>query len=286
MIRRAAARNGTNGEVTPRMDDPHFQSIETAFARAEADAEAALKAAAGVVSVLRRYRSAASQGKVGDLRSAGEAAAQSLQTLDQAITNLAQSWDFDAQAYLGSGDYARELVRSAEQADVRVTELDGRLYCYPALIRVLPDAAAVQIDKQRERRIRPSVLVRHLRDLQRRPPRFRTTEFLEALYSVYEMAIKLKPRRSLGSVVALTELYDLLTKKPGDKREYTRQEFARDIYLLDRSAETTTRAGARLEFHAGAGARLPAGSVLSVVTQQGVEKRYHGIAFTASDDAG
>jgi hypothetical protein len=78
----------------------------------------------------------------------------------------------------------------------------------------------------------------------------------------------------------LVELYELMTTKPGDKRDYTRQEFARDIYLLDQSPETTTKNGAQIEFHAGAGARLPARELLSVVSQQGRELKYHGVAFS------
>jgi len=68
---------------------------------------------------------------------------------------------------------------------------------------------------------------------------------------------------------------------PGQAREYTKAEFARDIYLLDQSGQTTARDGAQIEFHAGAGARVPRGA-LSVVTQHGEEKKYHGISFAAA----
>ena len=44
---------------------------------------------------------------------------------------------------------------------------------------------------------------------------------------------------------------------------------------------TESQSGATIEFHAGAGARLPRGA-LSIVTQQGVEKKYQGISFVAS----
>lgn len=255
-------------------------TIEEAFAVAESAASQALRAAATVQSTLKRYKAAAAVGKVGDLKTAADAVAQSVAQLERAAADVSQNWDFDTDAYLQSGAFNRELIASAHEAGVRVSELDNRLYCYPSLIRVLPADRAVQIDKIRERRIRPSVLVRVLQDAQRRPPRFRTTEFLEALFTVYQIATKLKPGRAIGSVVPLMELYDLLTTKPGDARDYSKQEFARDIYLLDRSGDSETKNGAQLEFHAGAGARLPASSVLSVVTQQGSEKKYHGVAFS------
>lgn len=267
------------------MSEVETQTIEGAFARAEGDADLALKAAQSLVSTLKRYRTAASLGRVSDLRTASDAAANALQALDQAIVDLAGSWEFDEQAYLEEGGFTRELIASADEADLRISELDGRLYCYPALLRIVPADAAVMIDKTRERRIRPSVLVKQLREMQRRPARFQPAQFLEALYSVYANAIRLRQGRTAGSVVPLVELYDLMTPKPGDTRDYTRQEFARDIYLLDQSTEATTKSGASIQFHAGAGARLPASQVLSVVSQQGREIKYHGVAFSPPSGA-
>ena len=253
--------------------------IEAAFARAEAEAEAALKAAATVTRHLKRFHGAARQGNVRDLEVAAEAARQSIAALDQAVTAIGRSWDFDEEGYLRGGGYSAELIERARAADLRISELDNRLYCYPALIQVLPGERAVLIDKKRERRLRPSVLIELLRDRQRRPPRFRAADFLASLHAAYEVAVKTKPGRSPGSVVPLGELYELLTMLPGQAREYARQEFARDIYLLDQSGETTTKSGARIEFHAGAGARVPRGA-LTIVTQHGQERKYHGISFS------
>ena len=254
--------------------------IEAAFAAAEADADAALKAATGGVKALKRAQGAARQGQVRDWQTAVEAARQGITALDRQVSGLGESWRFDEESYLQSGAFSRELIERATADGVRISELDNRLYCYPALIRVLPGDRAVLIDRKRERRLRPSVLVRHLRELQRRPPRFRPADFLAALYATYRVAVERKDGRSPGAVVPLAELYDLLTMLPGQAREYAKQEFARDIYLLDQSGETTTKDGARLEFHAGAGARVPRGA-LTVVTQHGAEKTYHGISFVA-----
>jgi hypothetical protein len=256
------------------------QTIEAAFARAESEAEAAIKAATAVLSTLKRYRSAARQGKIRDIRTAGEAARQGIGALDAQVAELAESWSFDDEGYLQDGGYTAELIERAEREGLRISELDGRLYCYPSLIRVLPADRALAIDKAKERRLRPSVLVAHLKENQKRPPRFRPDAFLASLYSAYKVAIK-QQNRSEQAVVPLGELYELLTMLPGQSREYTKAEFARDVYLLDQSGETATRDGARIEFHAGAGARVPRGA-LSVVTQHGDEKRYHGISFVSA----
>jgi len=276
--------NGCAEGIAGFMVDGHESGIEQAFARTEADAEAALKAAAQVVSGLRRLRGAAHQGKMRELQTAAGAIRESIQALDQAVANAAESWEFDEEGYLQAVEFSQELIARALAAGVRISELDGRLYCYPALIRVLPGERALLIDKTRERRLRPSVLVEVLRDVQRRPPRFRSGDFLEALHAAYQVAIPRKSGRTYGAVVPLGELYELLTMLPGQAREYARQEFARDVYLLDQSGQTRTKEGAAIEFHIGAGARVPRGA-LSIVTQQGVEKKYHGISFTAPAEA-
>jgi hypothetical protein len=269
--------------MTDSMIDDGVATIEAAFAGAEAEAEAAIKAATAVLSTLKRYRSAARSGRIRELRAAGEAARQVIGVLDVQIADLAERWTFDDDEYLQSGGYTAELVEMARVNGLRIAELDGRLYCYPALIRLLPGERAVAIDKVKERRLRPSVLVEHLKQMQKRPPRFRSAEFLESLCSAYEVAIK-QHRREEGAVVSLGELYELLTMLPGQTRENTKPEFARDIYLLVQSGQTTTRSGARIEFHAGAGARVPRGA-LSIVTQHGEEKKYHGISFVGTAGA-
>jgi hypothetical protein len=265
-------------EQEVRQPDRANGGIEAAFAAAEADAEAALKAASGVVKALKRAQGAARQGQVRDWQIAVESARQGISALDRQVAGLGASWQFDEERYLQNGEFSRELIDRATEAGVRISELDNRLYSYPVLIRVMPGDRALMIDRKRERRLRPSVLIRHLRDLQRRPPRFRPADFLNALYATYRVAVERKDGRSLGTVVPLAEIYELLTLLPGQSREYAKQEFARDIYLLDQSGETTTKDGAHLEFHVGAGARVPRGA-LTVVTQHGAEKTYLGISF-------
>ena len=265
--------------------DIEQDGIEAAFARAETEAEAALKAAANVTRYLKRFHRATHEGNTRDLQAAAEAARRSIDQLDQAITRIGQTWTFDDETYLRDGGYSAELIARANRAELRISQLENRLYCYPALLRILPGDRAVMVDKKRERRLRPRFLINLLRDLQNRPPRFRAGDFLASLAAAYEVAIKSNPNRSYGTVVSLGELYDLLTMLPGQARDYSRQEFARDVYLLDQSGETETKNGQRIEFHAGAGARLPRGT-LTIVTQQGHERKYHGISFQRVEGSG
>ena len=59
--------------------------------------------------------------------------------------------------------------------------------------------------------------------------------------------------RGLAAVGSYGLIYELLTLQPGAAREYSRQEFARDLYLLDQSGVATVRSGATVSFHAARG---------------------------------
>lgn len=260
------------------MGDQQPGTLESALARTEADADAALKAASRVIACLRRLRTAAREGKFRELEAARDTAQQVVQALAHEVTSTVEGWQFDEVAYLADG-FVEELIAAAASEELQLFQQDGLLYCYPALLRVLPVDRAVSVDKARERRLRPSVLVGVLRDIQKRPPRFRPADFLEALLRAYRVAVG--PRATdVGSapVVPLLDLHGLLTMLPGQEREYSRQEFARDVYLLDQSGVTETKRMERIEFHASSGTR--GGRLLSVVTQGGGEQKYYGVSFS------
>ncbi|HEY7060480.1 MAG TPA: hypothetical protein VII06_03305 [Chloroflexota bacterium] len=264
----------------PERSDGQAASLEDALARAEAGADDALKTARNVANALRRYHRAAQQGQMRELRAASEAARRAVQALDQEVANVAESWEFDEEAYLQGEGYVGELIAAGDREGLHIALQDNRLFSYPAVVRVLPGERAVQIDKSRERRIRPSFLARLLRDLQKRPPRFRALDFLRGLNDAYHVAIRQDSQRLRpGSPVPLLDLYELLTLMPSTAREYSRQEFTRDVYLLDQSGEDTTRGGERVEFHASTGTKLRRGA-LTIVAEDGREKRYYAVSFT------
>jgi hypothetical protein len=163
------------------MQDDRSASLENALERTEADAAAALKAAASATRSLKRFRSAAQAGNLRELRPAIAAAEQAIAEQGRQLADAKAGWDFDEEGYFANGSFPRELARAAERAGVRIFEDGDRLYCYPVLIRVQSGDRSVLIDRARERRLRPSVLAAHLKDLQARPPRFRPEAFLESL---------------------------------------------------------------------------------------------------------
>ncbi len=258
--------------------------LEQALARLEDDAGVALKAATAVTSALKRVRAAAQMGNLRELRPALGAAERAVGGLGQEVGRVKDRWDVDEEAYLAGRGYVRELLETAARLDLRLFEQDDRLYAYPTLVQILPGERTVLIDRNRERRLRPSVLVGQLKDLQQRPPRFKAETFLETLFDAYtiavDRAVAKRGREAVGRnpVVRLLDVYDLLTLRPGQSREYSRQEFARDVYLLDQSGTTTTQKGATVSFPASTGTKATAGT-LRVITRGGQERLYYGLVF-------
>ncbi len=258
------------------------QTLEQALAATETDAAATLRAAAALMAPLRRFRAAAQLGDLREIRSSMEAAESALATLRQQLANAKDGWSFNAQNYLSTGGYAREVMHTAERMGVTMYERDDRLFCFPSLLRVIPSERAVAVDRRRERRLRPTVLVNLLKNLQDKPPRFRPEAFLSALFEGYSKIAAERGSDTIDAspVVALVDIYSLLTLLPGQAKEYSRQEFARDIYLLHRGNIQTTKAGARVSFPISRGVR---GKTLSVVDESGELRRYYGIRFTQNE---
>jgi hypothetical protein len=224
------------------------------------------------------------QGELRKLDAAIVAANQAVKALSQQFANTKDGWSFDIEGYLSSGEFAKELIECARKQGVNIREQDELLYCYPSLVRVIPGVQCVKIDKVKEARLRPSVLVALLKAIQQRPVRFRPDRFLESLYEAYQL---LNPPQKgklvhVGKTIRLLRVYEVLTLLPGEANDYTKAEFARDLYLLDRSGVTKTRKGADVDFPASTGTKVPSATI-TVITENGREKTYYGISFDAPE---
>lgn len=261
-------------------DNDTSRHLEAALQRTETQADTSLKAAAAATRSLKRFRHVIHEGNLREVKAALSAVEQSLNALHKQVAATAESWDFDETSYFATGAYTRELLDTAAHMHVAMFEQDERLYCYPSLLRVLSAERSILIDRARERRLRPSIVVEHLRTLHDRPARFRPEAFLSALFKAYRVLAQRHGSGALqrGSVERLVDVYELLTLLPDQSREYSRQEFARDIYLLDRSGITQTRDGFVLSFPASTGTRSVSG-VITAITERGEERRYWGVSF-------
>ena len=253
-------------------------SLEEALQSLERDADAALKALGAAVKETKRAKAAAAAGQIRQLQTAMDNAAGLADTAAAAVGDVRSGWRFDVGRWFASGEYAKELLAAAAEAGLKAFESDERILSYPAVVQVSPADTTVVVDKKRERGIRPSVVVAHLADLQQRPPKFKPEAFLASLAGAYDLVVGAKGTR-MGAPVKLVDVHRVLTLLPGAARDYTRQELARDLYLLDQSGVVDTKDGRRLSLPASAMTRNTAG-VLTTVTKAGQTKVYAGISFT------
>ncbi len=261
------------------MDITPTVTLEAALAKTEADAQKAVKAAQAALASTKRIAKAARDGNVKDLRTALDGVAKVLNDLGEQCAVARSGWKFDEEDYLAGRGYVDELLATARTAGLDLTERDERLYCYPLLVRVRAKERSLQIDRKQERRLRPSVVVAHLKEIQKRPPRFSADAFLESLYGAWQRLIRQKPTEGGMITVPLIEVYNLLTLLPGQAREYTRQEFTRDIYLLEKVGRLVTKDGMRANLSGDTGTKI-ARAALIVVREDGSTKPYFGLGFT------
>ena len=221
---------------------------------------------------------------VGDLKALRQILATLVEMADQAEEASARAvatWAFkneaDEERYFEDGRYQTELLAAARKARLGLFDMDGVLASFPSLVRIVAKDRAVAIDRKPFRLVRPSHLVKHLQAVQARPSRTNFSQFLEALHRVYQLTVAERSTRS--GVARLVDIYKNLTVLPAVRKDYTQQEFARDIYLLDESGITQTSGGRRMRLHPGStGSKSPA-QLLRVVDRAGAQKTYYGLEF-------
>jgi hypothetical protein len=233
------------------------------------------KAARALLGAVRRAERAARLGHVGEIeRRLGEVRERAVEA-EAAAAALDGAWSFDLAAYMAGGHYLGELETAAAEAGLRLFEKDGRIYCFPLLLRLDPAQRAIRVGRKPERRTRPKELARLLAKAQKRPQRFDEQRFLELLYRAYQ-ELAGRGDQGVGRVVPLADLHDLLTLFPGT--DYPVEEFARDLLLLDRKPDLRTRDGCRFELPASTGSKGK-GRRLVVYDEEGRERLYVGIRF-------
>lgn len=263
--------------------------LEQAFADVEGAAEAALKSAKDLEGLARRLQNAAKQGNIAAIKREQDRLGDALSALGENVSVAADSWtldEADEEACIRDG-YADELREAAAERGLTLHERDGRLFASPSIVRPLPGERAVRIDRKQDSAIRPSRVAQLLAENQKKPGKYPVARFLEALYAVYvdivrgdESASRLMPGKQ-GRVVPLARIYRLFTSLPGQRRDYTNVDFARDLYLLETSGVTTTKSGAAASFPASTGMRNPkAGDVFTFVDSDGRDAQYYAVRFT------
>jgi hypothetical protein len=267
-------------------DDPQASAptqtgnLEQVLAEIEAQAGDLVKTTKQVMASFKKIKDAAKVGDLVKLRKLLEEGKSATLSLGCDFVKTQERLNFDEASYLAGKDFRQELLTTAQQMGVNLYEHDGYLFSYPVLLKILHKERAVSIDRIRESRLRPSVLVKRLKEVQNKPLRFKPQTFSEMLYTAYSIVVAGRGKHLIGkgTVIPLLELYQLLTLLPWQASEYTRQEFGRDVYLLDKIGTITTKNDHRANFHASTGVR-DVSRTLTVIAQGGREKTYYGISF-------
>jgi hypothetical protein len=251
--------------------------LEPALQTFQSQVEATLDRTNTLTKRLKRLKTAA---QTGDLREIDKSLIE-LKDISTAVSEQTAALDFgfDETGYFPEG-FLSELAETAAGKGLKVFSQDGKLYCYPLLVRVKAAERSVQIGKKTERGIRPSALAAKLEQLQAKPARFQSSAFLGLLHRAWKHCAA----RNESPVLTLAEIYEVLTLMPGASKEYTRDDFARDLYLLDRSGVTRMDSGIEFMFSASTGTRNAANTFVCIA-EDGSEKRYYGISFSQPSEA-
>lgn len=257
-------------------------SLEAALADIQQRITTATNSTKHLASALATAQKSSANGDLPKLRRALKDAADALKVTQVDIGNTTSAWNFDEeteQEYFRSGRFITELKAEAELVHLNLQEDEGQLMCYPSIVKIDVGRRQVFIDKKPYKFIRPKVLVAYLRDVQRQPPRFKPAAFIESLYTAWDYARHYNSGfHELSRGVRVDKMYAALTIAPGSSKEYTKQEFGRDLYLLEASGVRTTRKGAKIFFSRSTGTKEATG-VISVVDDQGRKVLYSSIEF-------
>lgn len=249
--------------------EQHLEALDTVLKSAKKGAAAAARA-----------HKMLDDGDIGGLTMRLEEAEQELSRAAQGLREFKKQWDNSRiHDYFGSPEYLDELEGCLKEAGVAVYRLDDVLYVYPAIVRIDVKNKTVRIDKKSHATTRPSKLSQMLSDLQNRPSRFRTDRFLSSLFKIYKALASSNLRRSepwAGKSLYLKDIYNVMSATPGC--DYSEQEFARDIYLLDASGESLEVSGHVASFQASSGTRQSS-KTFSTITRDGQKKLYCTIRF-------
>lgn len=252
-------------------------TFERAFSDTEEAAVSTLRAVKDVGKLAKALQKAAREGNIGAIKRECSRLDPTLDSLKEEVSNAVAIWPFkdeEEEAYLRD-HYADELRKIAAEKGLDLRERDGMLISHPSIVRVLPGDRAVRIDKSKKATLRPSRLTEILVEQQKKPPRFRSDAFLKSLYEMYVLLAKVKQ----GTVIPLAMIYEAFTSCPGSKRDYSKIDFARDIYFLEQSGTLFTRSGYRVSFPSSTGLKK-AKDTFSFVGPDKQVVTYYGIQFS------
>lgn len=259
------------------MQDTTETTLESECAALERACDLMADALKRATRAERALHKAAVEGDLSRIRRLAEELALHASALADATRNAAGTWSWTPErevAYL-EGGYAQELISTGAAAGLRIDSIDSRLTAFPALLKVLAAQRTVRIDTTKIVTLRPSRVVARLKALQQAKPRLNPERFLEVIFDAYARIV---PADNISAGARLQDVYDLLTVHPDMRRQYDKNEFARDVHLLDRSGVGRTKSGHEIRFPAATGTKSQSGT-FTIVDAAGTAHTYYAVRF-------
>jgi hypothetical protein len=258
-------------------------ALEDALAAWDEQLAGVERQAGQMLRAAKRLRKVAQEGVVAGFPGAIAELRDSAEKVQAAVGQSATAPDIDLASAFASGAFLDELARAAAAAGVTLVQRDGRISVYPLALRLEARSQAVRIGRKLERRIRPSFLARHLRDLQQRPTRFNARSVLDRLLRAYTVLAAARApdwqptRPGDGPLVPLADLHDVLTLIPAAAADYPLEEFLLDVLRLDRQPDARTGRGHHFELGGSTGTK--GAKRLSAYDESGAQHDYYAIRF-------
>lgn len=265
---------------TPEIS-PEISSFEFALSRTEQDLAKTMEASKKFSNALARLHKSVSTGNLHDLEKQFETAQKLFEPLKQQLQSSRKAWQFDAETYLESGQYEKDLMEAAHESGLNMIQKDSHvLNCYPSVLKLSPKEQILKIGKKRSKHLRPKVVAQIMKEAQKKPPKLNDNAFLEQLFKAYQRIVKSRGKSidETNPVVSLKEIYKYMNPLPWQAKEYSEDEFARDLYLLEKSGITATEENYAVDFHASTMAKNLS-STLITASEDGSERIYAGIRF-------
>ncbi len=256
-------------------------TFEQGFADTERAAIAAGKAIGQLAGAAKQLQRAATEGDIHRVRKSSERIADLIESARQEVENARSAWPFTLESeetYLRES-YAADLIRAGKAENLDIQQRDEGLVVFPSIVRILPSERAIRINKKKVQAVRPTQVVKLLKAIHSRKAKAAPEAFLEVLYRAYSLLVGAEN----GKTIALVSLYDTLTILPGSSATYDRTDFLRDLFLLDRSGHTKTKAGNVCSLPASTGTRNAKGT-FAFTAPDGQTITYYGIRFTKESE--
>ncbi len=262
------------------MQDNPDTSLESACATLERACVLMADTLKRAAKAERSLNKAAADGDLLRIRRLAEELAQHAPALADATRNAASTWSWTPEkeiAYLETG-YSHELIATGAATGLRIDTIDGRLSAFPALVKILPAQRTVRIDTAKVTTLRPAKVVSRLKALQQAKPRLNPERFIEVIFDAYTRIVAAD---NMSAGAGLQKIYDVLTLHPDMRRQYDKNEFARDVHLLDRSGVRRTKSGHEIRFPAATGTKSQSGT-FTIIDAAGHAHTYYAVRFQES----